>query len=594
MHKLTLQVKILCQIIIALILALCLIPIHSNTVTAQSLHDYFTVNYSIDISDTDIQEGEVSYATVEATATCHTRLPVKPSEAKFTSRVIAEHQISGAEVVLNSGYTVTISPFPSQEGETIQDTQVVSLEFPAGSQSGSYNLVAELIEAKVKVSIMWFDVKSYLPPYMEIGSVDYNIDRGSASENTTGGSSGGIVPPPTLPTPPTLPALTPGTYDVSNIIRSDGTFIESFQAKSTDDGCRLSVSKGTRGLTPIGSPLSKITIIKKLKPPAPPEYSSLIGPSYDLGPGGASFDPGILLTIAYEEELIPAGVSEEKMGIATRDDESGSWVMLTDSTVNPGLNTISTTVDHFTLFSILAHAHPAIFTVSGLSITPGQVNTGEDINISVIVTNSGDLAGNYRVVLVIDNVIISEREVSVESGDSEEVTFITGRGRAGTYAVGVNGLSGTFTVIESSSVPSPSPSPSPAPATFDIESLTISPDKVEAGEEVSISFIIKNSGELAGSYEVALKVDGVVVDRKGVTLAGGGHDRVTFINIEDIPGTHRVNVDGLAGTFTVGGEEVPGEVIPPKPANWWLVGGILTGFLITVAIIILVVRRETA
>ncbi|MFC1939782.1 hypothetical protein ACFLXO_03735 [Chloroflexota bacterium] len=595
MNRIPFQLKILRQIIIAIALVLCSVPIHLNTATAQSLEDYFSVSYVIEISKTDIQESEVFYVTVEATATCHTRLPVSPSEANFTSRVIAEHQVSGAKVTLNSGYTVTMSPFPSQAGQTVQDTQVISLQFPAESQPGSYNIIVELIEAKVKVSIMWFDVKSYFPPFKEIGSVNYNIDSGSTSGNTSGNTSGGSSVGSVTPLP-TSPALPPGTHDVSGYIRSDGIFAEEFQAKSTDGNCKLTIAKGTSGLTQEGNPLNQIAIVEEEEPPTLPEFFSIVGPSYDLGPDGARFDPAVTITFTYEESLIPAGVAEEKLAIATWNEEAGDWVMLTDSTVDPEVNTINATFGHFTTFSILAHTHPATFTVNGLSITPNQVNIGENTTISIIVTNSGDLAGSYEVVLTIDNVIISEREATVEGGNFEKVTFITNRDTAGTYAVDVNGLLGTFTVTESPPIPlpipsppispSPSPSPSPTPATFNIESLSISPDNVAVGEEVSISFLIANSGDFPGSYEVALKIDDTVVEKKDITLEGGGHKKVTFINNQDTAGTHTVNVNGLSGTFTVT------ESAPEPLTSWWLIGGIFAGFIILVVIIILVIRRQ--
>ena len=51
------------------------------------------------------------------------------------------------------------------------------------------------------------------------------------------------------------------------------------------------------------------------------------------------------------------------------------------------------------------------------------------------------------------------REVTVAAGASETVTFTTSEDKAGTYAVDVNGLTGSFTVKEAAVPPLPPPSP---------------------------------------------------------------------------------------------------------------------------------------
>jgi len=108
MRRKKFQVGILWRLVIALILALCLVPISSNPVFAQSIEDYFTYSYDVEFSSTEIEGSEVFYATITVDANCTNDLPLSPSEASITGRIIAEHQTSGAEVTLNSNYTVTV------------------------------------------------------------------------------------------------------------------------------------------------------------------------------------------------------------------------------------------------------------------------------------------------------------------------------------------------------------------------------------------------------------------------------------------------------------------------------------------------------
>jgi PGF-pre-PGF domain-containing protein len=91
----------------------------------------------------------------------------------------------------------------------------------------------------------------------------------------------------------------------------------------------------------------------------------------------------------------------------------------------------------------------------------------------------------------------------------------------------------------------------PAPAAFTVSALTISPSQVSVWEEVSISVTVKNTGGTVGTCVVTLKINGAVKAIENVTLAGGATELVVFTVAGDKEGTYSVEVNGLAGTFTV-------------------------------------------
>ena len=448
MRRKTFQVGILWRLIIALILALCLVPISSNPVVALSVGDYFSYSYEVELSKTEIEGSEVFNATITAEATCTNDFPVPASEALITGRIIAEHQASGTEVTLNSSYTVTISPFPSQEGETTQSTVVVALQFPQGSESGTYSVVGELIEAKVKVIIIgWIDVTSYLPSSQTVGSVTYvSASAGNGGGGGGGGAGGG--------------GGLPGVTNVYDFVTTEGKFTKDVTAKSEDSKVELTISKNTIGKKKGGQPLRTITIIEMEEPSAPPENSEIIDLTYDLSPDGATFDPPIILTFTYDPDDIPEGVTEENLIIALWDEEAGEWVNLV-ATVDPETNTITAKVSHFTAFTVIAYTRPAAFTLSDLSITPAEVNIGGSVAISVLITNTGDLTGSQAVTLKINGAVVETRTVEVSGGYSEKVSFGITADTARTYTVNVDGLSGTF-VVKAAPAPTP-PAPAPAP-----------------------------------------------------------------------------------------------------------------------------------
>ncbi len=388
---------------------------------------------------------------------------------------------------------------------------------------------------------------------------------------------------PRLVLPEGLPVVKPGVTSVSGVVDTTGKFKEAVTAKSEDAKVTLSVGKDTVGKTKEGKPLSEISILKMVTPPALPSDTKVIGLVYDLGPEGATFNPAISLTFTYDSTLIPAGVNEKNLVIAIWDAVTGNWVVLTGCKVDPVTHTITVPVSHFTAFTILAYTRPATFTTSALTVTPAEVNVGETVTISTLVTNTGDLSGSYIVVLKVSNVIETSESVFLAGGASQTVTFTISRDIAGTYTVTVDGLAGAFTVKKAL-----------VPAGFSTSALTVTPAEVNVGETVTISVLVANAGDLSGSYEVTLKINNVTEATNDVTLAGGASQTVAFTTSRSVAGTYTVTVDGLAGIFTVKTPITP-PIIPPKPVDWALIGSIIAGAIIIIGLIVwLLVRRRTA
>ena len=263
-----------------------------------------------------------------------------------------------------------------------------------------------------------------------------------------------------------LPLHTSYTTLYGKIIDS-GIVIEDVIAKSPDNLCQLTINKGTKALKKTGYFLSAIIMVEMEEPPTPPPNANVIGLAYDLIPDGATFDPPAPMTLTYDPALIPEDVAEKNLVIAMWNEEAGEWINLA-STVDPATNTITASVSHFTVFTVIAYTQPAAFETSYLTVLPREVDLGEKVTIGVKVTNTGDLSESYEVTLRINNVVEATQEVTLEGGASQKVTFTTSKDVAGTYNVNVKGLSGTFTV-KAAPVPAPLapvpalPTPAPAP-----------------------------------------------------------------------------------------------------------------------------------
>ena len=136
---------------------------------------------------------------------------------------------------------------------------------------------------------------------------------------------------------------------------------------------------------------------------------------------------------------------------------------------------------------------PAVeFKVSDLAISPQEVNPGQIVTISCLVTNIGSEAGSYTVKLGGD--FMAEQTVSLQPGESKTVSFDVTPTTAKTYQVSVDGLSGSFRAVTT------------PVADIRVEDLVIEPAEVNVGEKVTINVTAKNYGTAAGSKTITCNV----------------------------------------------------------------------------------------
>jgi hypothetical protein len=118
-----------------------------------------------------------------------------------------------------------------------------------------------------------------------------------------------------------------------------------------------------------------------------------------------------------------------------------------------------------------------------------RVNIGEKISIGATITNTGDLSGTYEVALKINNAVAETKQVTVDGQATALVTFSITQNFAGTYAVSIDGLSGTFTVETPALTPTPTPTPTPKPTlkpiSTPISTITSAPTPTTTSPQLS-------------------------------------------------------------------------------------------------------------
>jgi len=90
-----------------------------------------------------------------------------------------------------------------------------------------------------------------------------------------------------------------------------------------------------------------------------------------------------------------------------------------------------------------------------------------------------------------------------------------------------------------------------APAEFTVSGLTVPATAVGIAEPATISVMVANIGDVAGTTKVTLKLNGVEVASKSVRVAGHESSTVSFTTVQGKAGSYNVDIDGLTATFTV-------------------------------------------
>ena len=419
-----------------------LVPIQSVNITIYNQSD---PSKDAILADVPLDDGSKTYSATETGG----------GAATVTANAAADWSYftgTGYAVWKGTGYSFGGPVFgygysPLGTGET-SITYSIRWTSPSGWPAGTY-------KAKVDIGASG---PALTETFTEL-SGNFSLTRAAAPAAPVGG---GEVPPE------------PTVGDVSDIVNEEGVFTESAHIASADGNVHISIPEGTTGLID-NQPLSEISITRAAPPEAPPAGTNFIGLIYDLEPSRATFDPAITLTFNYNAAWLPEEIDPEtNLTIAYYDENSGQWIELeaTDIVVDPDRSTITANIRHFTCFAILVRVFPAAFTVSDLSISPTSVEIAQKVDISVTVTNTGDRTGTHEVTLKINGKAVSTKRITLTRHASEKVTFVTVQGTAGSYAVDVAGLSGTFTVktpptkpIVITAPPAPAPpAPTPAPA----------------------------------------------------------------------------------------------------------------------------------
>lgn len=418
----------------------------AQPVAALSLNplDYYSYDYYIALSATEVEPGEQFSVTAGASVRCIRDLPVGVDEAEAEFEVLAQHETSGVQVVLLDRYAVSVDDVPDWAGDEYSTSETVDLAFPEDAAPGTYNIVARLEH----LSLDGWNVTGMVPSSartMNLGSLECYIPED-----------------PPVPTPPSEP----GQLIVSILghtfrpaIDDDGYLLEKVNASLIEGLLSIELPEGTRCLDESGMALTHISASQNTTPRAFDGGTVLA--AFSLHPGGATFAPSIRIGISYEEAELPAGCEEDDLSIAYYSAENGEWKK-TSSRVDASRNLVSADVSHFSTVGLLAPTPspgPARFQVRSLDVSPAKVAPFGRVTITVTITNSGDTADAYPLVVDVDGMTEHTDSIDIKPRHSRTVNLTVVRSTPGTYEVSVENFSKAFSVVTPGATVPPEVSP---------------------------------------------------------------------------------------------------------------------------------------
>jgi hypothetical protein len=98
--------------------------------------------------------------------------------------------------------------------------------------------------------------------------------------------------------------------------------------------------------------------------------------------------------------------------------------------------------------SVLAcsQPEPADFKVISAESKPDQIFQGEPVKVTVQIQNTGDMPGTHKFNLLVDGVLDSTKEVTLDPGKLQNLEFKLDNSSVGTHVVSVDNSSSTFSV----------------------------------------------------------------------------------------------------------------------------------------------------
>ena len=188
-------------------------------------------------------------------------------------------------------------------------------------------------------------------------------------------------------------------------------------------------------------------------------------------------------------------------------------------------------------------AKPATFTLTDLTINPLEAYVGESVQVSVNLTNIGDLEGNQTVNFEVNNAIKDTMNVTLSGNSTEIIEFTDIEMVEGNYSVKIGDLTGAFNIKPAL----------PESSKIVLSNFLSDPYEIWAYENVTFSANAVNPSDQPDKLTVKTMIDDVIVGTQVIALDAGASQTVQFtVNASNTAeGKHTAKLNTIKGSFIV-------------------------------------------
>ncbi len=126
-------------------------------------------------------------------------------------------------------------------------------------------------------------------------------------------------------------------------------------------------------------------------------------------------------------------------------------------------------------------------------------------------------------------------------------------------------------------------------AQMSLQYVSITPQKTGAGQPVTITANVVNTGGEAGNFNVPLKINGKIEQSSMVTVGPQGAQSVQFTVTKAQPGTYNVDILGKSGSFII-----LGAGSSTSSSSGGLIALLIIGVLVLATVVVLIFSRRRA
>ncbi|GAB3413045.1 hypothetical protein GCM10027435_06520 [Haloparvum alkalitolerans] len=176
---------------------------------------------------------------------------------------------------------------------------------------------------------------------------------------------------------------------------------------------------------------------------------------------------------------------------------------------------------------------------------PVRLVTGETLELNATVVNTGGVAGEYDLALTVDGEPVETRSGRIGANETLVEPFEREFSEPGEHEVAVGGTRLTVVVTE--------------PATATVSDLAVEPNRVTAGDEVTVTATVGNDEAIPAERDLALVVGGETVSTETVRLDAGESTTFSATVSLDEPGETTIALGDATATATVAPAEASAD-----------------------------------